>query len=127
MYRFTTKLSHNTCRICGSTFSEKWSSGGVGGFCENCFEERMEMDLVEIGIVRNIVPVVRSYSRYPSYSFEALIDDTWYKCSLPCGNWSHVDDRFDIFSVPVGYWELDRLYKKHYELDLDLDEGTKEN
>jgi len=113
MYRFTNKLDPMVCRICGKKFPEKWSSGGVGAICENCFETRRSFDLIELGIVRNIIPEKTPFGY--SFTFESKIDGLWYKCHEPCGDWAFVDNykEHGIFSVPVGCWELKDLYENH--------------
>lgn len=117
-YKFTTALPKNVCKMCGKEISKNWSNGGVGAVCKICFHKREALDLVELGIIRNIVKVKdKHYSDDYTYTFEAKIDDLWYKCSSPCGNWSSVDgymDKHNIFSVPVGHWELQRLYYNHF-------------
>ena len=116
-YQFTKRLTDHTCRICGNTFDRKWSSGGIGAVCQACAPIRDEIDLVEAGVVRNIREVVQPNSpNHITYTFEAKVDDVWYGCSHPCGNWSWVDGypyQHSIGSVPVGWWELNDLYKKH--------------
>jgi len=115
-YRFTTTLPDMVCRICGASFDKKWSSGGIGAVCQSCFETRQELDLLQLGLIRNIKPVVDlvGLEERSTYKFEALIDGKWYECHSPCGNWSYIKDESGaLFSVPVGYWELDDLYRKH--------------
>lgn len=117
-YKFTTKLPNRVCRICGKEFDKKWSSGGVGAVCPQCITIRDKLDLVKEGVVRNIVSVPsKNKEGGISFTFEALIDSKWYKCSQPCGDWAVVDGwpkKHNIFSVPVGWWELRDLKLKHY-------------
>lgn len=62
-------------------------------------------------VIRNLTQVKDAkYSQGYSYTFEALVDEKWYKCSGPCGNWSYV--QHPPFSVSVGWWELDDIYHK---------------
>jgi len=112
MYRFTTKLGNMVCRMCESQISKNFSSGGVGAVCEKCYQKRRELDLIEEGIIRNIQQVSSKRFIRSSYIFEANIDDVWFSCSQPCGDWSYVSSS-EIFSVPVGWYELDDLYEKH--------------
>jgi Zn ribbon nucleic-acid-binding protein len=116
-YKFTSKLPNQVCRICGETFDKKWSSGGIGAVCQTCSPVKDKLDLVKEDLVRNIKEVKSEHtSNGLSYEFEACIDGTWYKCSHPCGNWAMVKgwpEKHDIFSVPVGWWELSELYQKH--------------
>ena len=116
-YKFTNKLPNQVCRICGGSFDKKWSYGGIGAVCQICSPIKDKLDLVKEGIIRNIKEVKSdNTSNGLSYEFEALIDDKWYKCSHPCGNWTQVDGwlkEHDIFSVPVGWWELAELYRRH--------------
>jgi hypothetical protein len=119
MFKFTNKLPKRVCRNCGKHFSERWSSGGVGAVCEKCFHEGREMDYVQMGIVRNI-KVVYDKFRGHTFEFEAKIDEDWYRCYSPCGDWSYVDNGPNvpigegIFSVPVGYWQLKEWYQKYH-------------
>jgi hypothetical protein len=97
--------------MCGEKIPKRWSDGGIGATCEKCSPERDKLDLVKLGIIRNIE------SDANSFKFESLIDGEWYVCGPCCGNWSYVkSNRKDIFSVPVGYWEIRDLYIKH-EID----------
>ena len=117
-YRFTTKLPNMACRICGKEVERTWSAGGVGAVCSKCDHIRDRIDLVREGLIRNIVSVPsKNKEGGISFTFEALIDETWYKCSHPCGDWSTVDGwpkKHNISSVPVGWWELRDLKLKHY-------------
>jgi len=122
MYKFTRKLPYDTCKICGEKIDKKWSHGGIGGTCRQCADTREKLDLVNIGIVRNIKPI-RHKAAGDTFEFEAKIDDIWYKCARPCGDWCMIlnvykDPTNDLFSVPVGFWEVQRLYRKHYENEL---------
>src|SRR4030042_1350399 len=81
-YAFTTKVAKNICKICGEIISEKWSEGGVGAVCEKCYPIRDKFDLIEMGIIKDIDPVKRT--------FKVKIDETWYNACGPCGNWSYV-------------------------------------
>ena len=116
-YKFTNKMHPQVCRICGYVFDRRWSAGGIGAVCEKCAPIKDKIDLVEAGIIRNIVPThSEHHSNNTSFTFEAKIDDKWYSCSGPCGNWSFVygyPEKHDIFSVPVGWWELNDLYNKY--------------
>jgi hypothetical protein len=113
-YRFTALLPKMVCRRCGATFTKDWSSGGVGAVCENCFDARSEMDLVERGLIRNIKKY-RNVLGDITFDFQANIDGRWYNCINPCGNWAMVEawETCGIFSVPVGWWELKELWEKH--------------
>lgn len=115
MYRFTNNLPKRVCRNCGKTFDEKWSDGGVGAVCIDCFSVVEKMDLVAMGIVRNIKHVANPFNKKGSYTFESNIDGVWYKCHGPCGNWAYVDgwQTHGIFAVPVGWWALSEWYTKH--------------
>jgi DNA-directed RNA polymerase subunit M/transcription elongation factor TFIIS len=116
-YKFTNLLPARACRICGDTFDEKWSSGGVGAVCEKCSPIKDKIDLVALGIVRNIKAVKSNCtSNGISFTFESSIDGKWYSCSSPCGNWAYVNGwgkEHNVFSVPVGWWELNDLLNKH--------------
>lgn len=116
--KFSMTIPPMTCSMCGQPFDKKWSSGGVGKVCKDCVNERDHIDLIEAGLIRNIQQVNDEHcSNGYSYTFETKIDDKWFKCRQPCGNWSCVNeygkDSNVPFSVPVGWWELDDLYKKH--------------
>jgi hypothetical protein len=102
--------------MCGAGFSKSWSDGGVGAVCEQCFQKRQDLDLLRSGLIRNIKPVVDmvELEERKTYTFEALIDGKWYLCHSPCGDWSYVkDESLALFSVPVGFWELQELYERH--------------
>ena len=114
MYQFTRKLPHDTCKICGEKIDKKWGDGGIGATCRNCASNRDDLDLVELGIIRNIKSIGETFE------FEANIDGKWYNCARPCGDWCMItnvsrDATNDLFSVPVGYWEARRLFKKYYK------------
>jgi len=114
-YKFSVTLPKETCRMCGGTISKEYGAGGTGAVCQVCSPQKDKLDLVIEGIIRNITPIKRK-GNTPTFSFEANIDEKWYKCSHPCGNWTMVDgwpEKHDIFSVPVGWWELSALYQKH--------------
>lgn len=113
-YRFTQKLDRRICRICENSFDKSWSDGGIGAVCKICYNAREEMDLLTLGILRNIKRIKnpnRSNDIH-TYEFEAKIDDVWYPCDQPNGDWSYIKSgNPDLFSVPVGWWELDELYR----------------
>lgn len=107
-YKFTNKIANDICKMCGEKIPRQWSEGGIGAVCKKCAPQRDKLDLVKLGIIRNIEPNSKSFS------FEALIDGIWYKCGPACGNWSYIhQNKEGLFSVPVGYWELKELYEKH--------------
>lgn len=115
MYHFTNKLPKMICRICGKQFSKEWSNGGVGAVCKDCNYIRKNLNLIELGIVRNIIKIPnKAYEPGYSFEFEVNIDDKWYECTGPSGDWSIVKEynKHGIFSVDVGWWELNRLYKE---------------
>lgn len=124
MYEFTTTLPNQVCRLCGKTFSNEWSSGGVGATCKQCYSKVSILDLVELGIIKNI-EIDNTQDLKPSYKFEVRIDGEWHKCSRPCGDWSYVDDGC-VFSVPVGWYTLQQLYRKHFRKKDDLIEKVEE-
>jgi hypothetical protein len=116
-YRFTKKIDRMICRNCGKKIDEKWSIGGVGATCMECSDFVDNLDLVEIGLVRNVVKIPSQHTGAGyTFAFEVKIDDKWYKCCDPCGNWSYVDlGHNDYFlTVPVGWFELNELFIKHF-------------
>jgi len=69
-------------------------------------------------VVRNIKRVSsESSSDGSSYTFEAFVYGKWVSCSQPVGDWSYIDDYGPgvPFSVPVGWWELSKLYLNQEE------------
>jgi len=115
IYRFTNKLPPRECRICGTVFPSTWSSGGVGAVCCECHSIRRSLDLVNMGVIKDI-DLFEEKPDVITYLFKACIDGEWYDCNSPCGDWAYVRRApKDIFSVPVGYWELQTLYRRHYE------------
>lgn len=117
LYKITTQLPNSICRICGEKIDKFWSMGGIGAVCQTCTPIRNVLDLVKEGVVRNIKEIPSdNYLNGVSYNFEVLIDNKWYQAIHPCGNWSQVVGyltEHKIFSVPIGWWELADLYKKH--------------
>ena len=113
-YCFTAKMPNQICRICGSSFETTWSYGGVGAICLECKTIRESLDLVNMGIVKDIDIV--NLKGVHTFIFKAKVDGKWYDCHTPCGDWSYIRSApLDVFSVPVGYWELKNLYKRHYQ------------
>ena len=108
--------------MCGNIIDKKYSEGGTGSVCQTCAPIKDALDLVKEGLVRNIKEVKSEHtSNGLSYEFEAYIDGTWHKCCHPCGNWAMVEgwpEKHDIFSVPVGWWELDELYRRHGKTNI---------
>lgn len=115
-YCFTATMGGQQCRMCGKRFNKSWhdneNNADCGPVCRACYEPRRNLDLVEIGLVRNIKEVMHRGSR--DYEFEALIDGVWRECHLAFSDWSRVRSGHP-FSVPVGSWELEILYEKHYK------------
>lgn len=68
-------------------------------------------------VIRNLTQYPNtSYSRGYTYRFEALIDNEWWECGGPVGDWTFViykNERLPKhLSVQVGWWELDQIYYK---------------
>lgn len=62
-------------------------------------------------VIRNLTKVDDArYSQGYSFTFQALIDNEWWDCNGPCGDWSFVKNHPSQMSVSVGWWELNRIY-----------------
>ena len=111
-YRLRSDLPNYSCRCCGTDVRKNgWSNpadNDVGERCQTCERENPK-DWSEF--VRNI-KVITTRDRHNSFEAEVLIDDIWYKLTMPCGNWACAGDEGDYwkFTVPIGYWDLARLF-----------------
>jgi hypothetical protein len=62
-------------------------------------------------LVRNLRRIERQGSAVGhSFEFEAKLGDAWYRCRMPCGDWSMVVDGPER-SVAIGFWELNQMFE----------------